>query len=852
MSTRERVYISHTNLHPLYLQKEIFRAHKDSVTSICWASHGTQVVTGSLDSKAILWNAETSEVLSELEGHQKGIYDVDWSPDCNFVSTASTDCTARLWDVGSGLELHSYIPPSRSIVWSTSFTNDGESLLVGYADGNARLWHVEEGVVVNTLQGHTSWVVDCKCSPEDINQFATASKDGSAIIWDGRANNKNACIASKVPLLCLDWSPDGKYIVTGSKDCKVRIWDTRKAAEREAVKELTPLPYDVLSCSWSPLGSYIAITCSDDFVRVYDADYGAKIQKFQGHQGSITCSQWAPNGLYLATGSADNTGKIWNIDELELEGNNSPREEIGNYDSKKDVSYLKRSSEELEFQSATIGIERDTEILGEGADSKAEAVGPNFEEGVVEEEFAFLGRARKLSLSASARSSPNLDVLEEFRLQLGNSERYNNEQILHKRKLYSFSGNDCSWLCKEQFDLETARGVMHCTLSGDSTRIAATCKDKRILIFQQDSSGDYIRDGQLEGLLCTPSCFAFAPDNVRGVSGHHEGVIMFWDTKKLECKFMLGGHTGTVSCISWIPGGGDLFLSSSYDFTSIVWDVKMKLPKWKLVGHTSYIRSSLPSPNGQLVVTASSDNSAIIWSLKSGTLMKSFQKHSSTVYVAAWSPDSTRVATACRDGIIYIWNAFSMENVQLLKCHKSEVRSLAWSPKGDLLLSGSWDGKVNFWNPDDGCLLHIAQIHSGAVKSLMFSENGEIFVSASLDASMRIFQVSTVSSNKEFFGQCEKVLALHERDHNQVTLILKYLKDCMQGGADGESEAQQQKQLQIVLQVVQSALENVHMTMESMAAIEEVGGKFGFVSETLVQSLSGLKKCILQLNATRG
>ena len=143
--------------------------------------------------------------------------------------------------------------------------------------------------------------------------------------------------------------------------------------------------------------------------------------------------------------------------------------------------------------------------------------------------------------------------------------------------------------------------------------------------------------------------------------------------------------------------------------------------------------------------------------------MKSFQKHSSTVYVAAWSPDSTRVATACRDGIIYIWNAFSMENVQLLKCHKSEVRSLAWSPKGDLLLSGSWDGKVNFWNPDDGCLLHIAQIHSGAVKSLMFSENGEIFVSASLDASMRIFQVSTVSSNKEFFGQCEKVLALHER-----------------------------------------------------------------------------------------
>ena len=149
------------------------------MTSICWTEHGAQVVTGSLDSRAIIWNAGTAEVLSVLEGHNKGIYCVDWSRDGNFVSTASTDCTARLWDVGSGLELHSYTSPVRSIVWTTSFTKDGEGLLTGHADRKARLWHVEEGVILLTLEDHSSWVVDCKCSPEDNTTFATASKDGS-------------------------------------------------------------------------------------------------------------------------------------------------------------------------------------------------------------------------------------------------------------------------------------------------------------------------------------------------------------------------------------------------------------------------------------------------------------------------------------------------------------------------------------------------------------------------------------------------------------------------------------------------------------------------------------------------
>ena len=89
---------------------KIFRGHKNAITSICWAPHGTQIVTASLDSFVYLWDIGTQECLSVLAGHRKGVYSVDWSSDGNFVSTASTDCTARLWDVGSGLELSCLMP----------------------------------------------------------------------------------------------------------------------------------------------------------------------------------------------------------------------------------------------------------------------------------------------------------------------------------------------------------------------------------------------------------------------------------------------------------------------------------------------------------------------------------------------------------------------------------------------------------------------------------------------------------------------------------------------------------------------------------------------------------------------
>ncbi|WZN61164.1 centriolar protein [Chloropicon roscoffensis] len=848
---------------------KVFRGHKDSVTSLCWSAHGHQVVTGSLDATAILWNADTAESLVVLEGHGKGIYSVDWSRDGNFVSTASTDCSARLWDVGSGLELHSYAPEVRSIVWSTSFTRTGEALLAGYADGKARLWHVEEGTILRTLEGHASWVVGCKCSPVDDHRFATASKDGSAAIWDGRDQQLGTCIASKVPLTCLDWSPDGNLLVTGSKDCRLRVWDTRKLGHGQIFDlqtELSPMSYEVTSCSWSALGPYVAATCADEIVTVYDAGTGKKIRKFQGHQGTVTCSQWAPDGLYLASGSSDKSAKLWGTEGMRLEEGAlaSEEEESGSpttlsylgvaRKSSFDASYLMgmRMNPGAQAQGAAAdpmaaaadqrGSPRAQGLRGQGEDSDDSGGSEDAEvcllkDGsrivILDDELDLPEQrdgSRRNSFSFS-KGATNVDQLEEFRLPLGNSERYG-ETYLARQTMHAFGagGKRAQWVLREQGVVEMERGVTHCAVSHDGERIAATLKNRTIVVLRRDGRGQYAKDLTLQSLKVLPTCFAFAcKAHHEGCSGHSDGKVIAWNLQEGRREFTLHGHRTNVSCVMYHPSNPHLLVSASHDCSCVVWDLDLKQPIHTLEEHSGYIRHAGWSPCGDYVCTASSDNSARLWMGQSGRRTQTLRGSTNTLYCCCWSPDSNRVAAASRDGSIRVYSRAGEDALVVMAGHRSEVRSLAWHPSGDVLCAGCWDGKVSFWNPSTGERLYTCQLHVGAVKSLEFVSEGRSLVTASLDATVKVFRLSAVRSDAEHAKRCEHVCSQNKRNMGELLAL------CAGGSGVEESLARQ---------VVQQALEGVREAVRGLGAASSHGAgveAYAKVGEGLDAAILGLR-----------
>jgi WD40 repeat protein len=147
-------------------------------------------------------DAESGQEKAKFEGNTGPVMSVCFNRDGTRVLTGSLDSTARVWDVQTGRETVAFRGPTGGIV-SACFSPDGKTVLAAsghwtrdrqsgryeeevfwtYPLVTARAWDAETGMEVAAFKGHTHLLTSVAFSP-DGKTILTGSRDGTARLWD--------------------------------------------------------------------------------------------------------------------------------------------------------------------------------------------------------------------------------------------------------------------------------------------------------------------------------------------------------------------------------------------------------------------------------------------------------------------------------------------------------------------------------------------------------------------------------------------------------------------------------------------------------------------------------------------
>ena len=280
------------------------RGHGGSVRSIAMTPDGEMAITGSFDTRAIVWSLKTGEAREVLLFHEGQVNAVAVLPDGRFA-TAGADGRIAIWKIGKGGPARILVGHSGPVA-ALAVSPDGSMLASASWDTNVRIWPLSGGEP-RVLEGH-SGNVNAVAFLSD-GTLVSGGYDASVIFWAREAGTAPVRVAFPTPINTL-MTVFGDRLFVGGADGKVRVLDRSGAIRSEFQASRKPL----IALAASPDGKYLAAAGINDTIVLLDATRLAPVRNLQATGTPVWSLAFANDGKTLLAGSADHVVREWNVE----------------------------------------------------------------------------------------------------------------------------------------------------------------------------------------------------------------------------------------------------------------------------------------------------------------------------------------------------------------------------------------------------------------------------------------------------------------------------------------------------------------------------------------------------------